>query len=157
MVVEFLGTGSQAVVPPSRWVKDGRQEFRCWDRYGEPAVVGHEELLQAVAALAAAFGARNTRWEGRHAVPARKPRGSRPRQDVAPPALPMPTHDAARAARNYVARMDAAVEGQAGDFQTWTVACVLVRDFGLSQEDALAILLEYNRRCLPPWTLPDLV
>ncbi len=156
-VVDFIGTGGQAVVPPSLWAKDGRQEAREWHCFGEPAVVGHEELLTAVAKLAAVFGARNSIWEGRGA--ARTSRGRRAAAaavaDCEP--LPIPAHDAARAARKYVAKMPPAVQGQAGDSQTWTVACTLVRDFSLSPADALPILAEYNRRCLPPWPMPELV
>jgi hypothetical protein len=36
------------------------------------------------------------------------------------------------------------------------MACVLVLDFGLSPAEALPILLEWNRACLPPWTEKDL-
>src|SRR5262249_51374827 len=57
-LVEFRGTGSQAVVPPSIWTgKDGdRWEHREWDRFGEPAVVDCQELFDCVCRLAAAHG-----------------------------------------------------------------------------------------------------
>jgi hypothetical protein len=113
--------------------------------------------MGAVARLAAAFGARNSRWEARNAAPATSRKRAKAAGAEPPAPLPMPKGEAARAARNYVAKMAPAVQGRAGDFQTWTVACVLVRDFGLSPEEALPILSEYNRRCLPPWPLRDLV
>jgi hypothetical protein len=156
MVVEVIGTGGQAVVPSSLWRKDGREEARRWDRFGEPAVVAQEELLGAVARLAAAHGGKSTRWERRHGAPTSRERRTGAVKGEAPPPLPMPTGDVARAARNYVAKMAPAVEGRAGDFQTWAVACVLVRDFVLSPEEALPVLLEYNRRCVPPWPLHEL-
>lgn len=51
----------------------------------------------------------------------------------------------------YVSKMDAAVEGNGGDRQTFIVACKLV-EFGLCSTDAMKILLEYNQRCQPPWS-----
>jgi hypothetical protein len=73
-----------------------------------------------------------------------------------PERLPIPDGEDVRRARAYVAKMEAAVFGHSGDFQTWKVACVLVIDFDLSPETALPILLEYNERCVPPWTLEAL-
>lgn len=170
MVVEVVGTGGQAVVPASVWSNGSRQEQRYWANFGEPRVVGHEELLTAVASLAAAFGGRNSRWASRGSTAARTRKRARgvvresPGLELPPPPveatelpeLPMPTHDVARRARAYVAQMPPAVAGCGGDSQTWAVACVLVRDFGLSREDALPLLLEYNRRCSPPWSLAQL-
>jgi hypothetical protein len=59
-------------------------------------------------------------------------------------------------ARAYVAKMAPAVEGQGGDRQTYTVAATLVKDFALTPEQALPLLLEYNTRCRPPWQESDL-
>jgi hypothetical protein len=53
-------------------------------------------------------------------------------------------------ARSYVGKMDAAIEGQQGDKQTFVVACKLV-EFGLDQGEAMAVLSEYNLRCQPAW------
>jgi hypothetical protein len=36
------------------------------------------------------------------------------------------------------------------------VACLLVLDFGLSPEEALPLFVEYNARCVPPWTVEEL-
>jgi hypothetical protein len=46
--------------------------------------------------------------------------------------------------------MDPAIERNGGDRQTFIVACKLV-EFGLSQSDAMTVLLEYNTRCQPAW------
>ena len=47
-----------------------------------------------------------------------------------------------------------AIEGQGGDYVTFCVACK-VRDFGLTQDNALTVMMGYwNDRCEPPWN-PD--
>lgn len=49
-----------------------------------------------------------------------------------------------------------AIEGKGGDDQTYKVVCRL-RDLGVSEQSAVALLLEHwNDRCEPPWTLEDL-
>lgn len=58
-------------------------------------------------------------------------------------------------ARAYVARMPAAVSGQGGQSRTYAVACKLV-EFGLTYNEALRLLLEYNARCQPRWTEAEL-
>ncbi len=69
---------------------------------------------------------------------------------------PIPTGEAVRQARAYLARMEPAVEGRGGDGQTFRAACVLVHDFDLSPEEALPVLQEWNERCQPPWTTREL-
>ena len=54
-------------------------------------------------------------------------------------------------ARAYVAKMPGAVSGQNGHNDTFRVACVLMRHFGLTIEQAWPIMLEWNERCKPPW------
>lgn len=52
--------------------------------------------------------------------------------------------------------MSAAVQNQGGDKQTFTAAC-RCRDYGLTQIQALKVLLEhFNPRCLPPWSEKEL-
>ena len=53
-------------------------------------------------------------------------------------------------ARDYLAKLPAAVSGAGGHNATFTAACWCVR-FGLSDSDALSLLAEYNYRCRPPW------
>lgn len=60
-------------------------------------------------------------------------------------------------ARIYLAKIPPAIEGQNGDKQTFTAACKLVHGFGLPVEDALPIMLDYNRRCQPPWAEAELL
>ncbi len=54
-------------------------------------------------------------------------------------------------ARQFAQHAAAAIEGSGGDTHTYRVACEL-RDLGVSEESALAILEEHwNPRCEPPW------
>jgi hypothetical protein len=59
-------------------------------------------------------------------------------------------------ARAYVAKVPGALEGYQGDKATFKVCAMLVRDFGLSEEEAFPILSEWNARCVPPWSEPQL-
>jgi hypothetical protein len=59
-------------------------------------------------------------------------------------------------ARRYVAKMPAAVSGASGHNQTFSVACRLVKGFGLSKPQAMDVLREYNQRCEPPWSEHEL-
>jgi hypothetical protein len=148
-LIDFLGTGSQAVVPASVWLsRDGaKRESREWDRLRDPAVVDCAELFEATCRLAAVAG-----WVRKE----RSARVGRTLSREAPGPLPMPSGEAAHQARAYLARVAPAVEGEGGDHQTFKAACLLVLDFSLSPEDALPLLLEYNERCVPPWTVEDL-
>jgi hypothetical protein len=55
-------------------------------------------------------------------------------------------------ARRYLAALPPAIAGAHGDLQTFRVCCRLVRGFALDDGEALALLQEWNARCLPPWT-----
>lgn len=59
-------------------------------------------------------------------------------------------------ARSYVAKCPPAVSGQNGHAQTFSIAVALTHGFCLSDADAMAVLLEYNRSCQPPWSDADL-
>jgi hypothetical protein len=58
-------------------------------------------------------------------------------------------------ARAYVAKFPSAISGAGGHDQTFAVACALVK-FGLSAADAWNVLLEFNARCVPPWSEREL-
>jgi hypothetical protein len=64
----------------------------------------------------------------------------------------LPSVDRARA---YVEKMPDAISGKDGSGATFAVACRLV-EFGLSWDDAWALLLEYNLRCQPQWSEREL-
>lgn len=59
-------------------------------------------------------------------------------------------------ARAYLAAMPPAVQGQGGDTHTLVAACRIVRGFDLDDADALELLREWNRGCVPPWSDDDL-
>ena len=60
-------------------------------------------------------------------------------------------------ARAYCLACDPAISGSGGHGQTFKVACKLVQGFGLSTDEAYAIMAaEYNPRCCPPWKPSEL-
>ena len=60
-------------------------------------------------------------------------------------------------ARRYLASVPPAISGQHGDVHTFRVCCRLARGFALDDEQALAVLSEWNERCDPPWTTGELI
>jgi hypothetical protein len=70
----------------------------------------------------------------------------------APASSRPPGVDMTRRARAYIERMPPAISGSGGHDATFAVARKLVQDFGLSEADAWAVLVEYNARCQPPWS-----
>jgi hypothetical protein len=60
-------------------------------------------------------------------------------------------------ARRYIAKCELAVSGQRGHDATFYVACLLVHGFALSEADALMLLREWNRSCVPPWSEAELI
>jgi hypothetical protein len=146
-VIRFLGTGGQAVCPPSIWRSDDgtRTEPREWaDRVpGEPAVVPFLDLWDATCRLASRCGA------GIPEVVPRPARTSAPRADSANRTLDR--------ARKYLAKCEPAVSGQGGHNATFRAACVLVQGFDLDPEDAYGLLAtDYNPRCQPQWSEREL-
>ena len=59
-------------------------------------------------------------------------------------------------ARKYVRQCPPAISGQNGHKSTFRVAIALVRRFELNETDALALIMEWNRTCRPPWEESDL-
>lgn len=59
-------------------------------------------------------------------------------------------------ARRYVAATPPAVQGQQGDCATFRLCCRLVDRFGLSDSEAVPLLLQWNQHCVPPWTEREL-
>ena len=59
-------------------------------------------------------------------------------------------------ARRYIAKCPPAISGQGGHDATFHVASCLVHGFALGEPDALALLSEYNRGCVPPWSEREL-
>jgi hypothetical protein len=131
--------------------QSGRQEVREWEDFGEPGEVDCRELFECVCRLAGEFG-----WKER-----KETKGGRRKRKVRTagdgPDLRMPTGEAVMQARAYLAGVPGAVEGRGGDAATFSAAAVCVIDFGLSVADALPVLLEWNARCLPAWTVDELL
>ncbi|HSW93779.1 MAG TPA: DUF5906 domain-containing protein [Gammaproteobacteria bacterium] len=59
--------------------------------------------------------------------------------------------------RSYMSELPPAVQGEHGDDATYRAACVLVRDLGLGEEEALELMMEWNARCVPPWDQGELL
>lgn len=59
-------------------------------------------------------------------------------------------------ARKYLLKIPPAISGQRGHDQTFHAACVLILGFGLSEQEALPILAEWNVGCQPPWSEREL-
>lgn len=60
-------------------------------------------------------------------------------------------------AKKYLQYIGPAIEGYGGDHYTFTVACELVRNIGLSEDMATELMLQYwNERCEPPWSEEEL-
>ncbi len=59
-------------------------------------------------------------------------------------------------ARAYLAKCEPAIQGSGGRTTTFVTAQRLVRGFALSVPDALLLMQEWNRRCVPPWSEHDL-
>ena len=59
-------------------------------------------------------------------------------------------------ARKYMQKVLPAIAGQFGHDATFAAACVLVLDFNLSPDEAMAIFVEWNQTCEPPWSEHDL-
>lgn len=57
----------------------------------------------------------------------------------------------------YLAMLPPAIEGQNGHDQFFNAACRLIDDFGLTLEESLPLLREYNSRCVPPFEEVELL
>ncbi len=159
--LDFQGTGAQVVVPPSSHPSG---EVRTWydvggnptDAPGEPARIQYAELQAAFERLAL----ETSGWTDKHSPAAAPPR---PALDGAPDAaVNVDTAPADRAerterARRYVEAIEGAVSGQGGHQQTFKVAAVLVRDFGLTDDEATPIFRGWNAKCVPPWDGDELL
>ena len=55
-------------------------------------------------------------------------------------------------ARLYLDKIPGAVSGERGHDATFRVACILVKGFDLTVDQARPLLAEWNARCQPPWS-----
>lgn len=59
-------------------------------------------------------------------------------------------------ARRYIAKAPPSVSGSGGHNAAFYVACVLVMGFGLSSDESLGLMREWNQACQPPWSEREL-
>src|SRR5689334_7908045 len=59
--------------------------------------------------------------------------------------------------RRYIAKCPPAISGQGGHDATFHVGAVLVWGFALAEREALMLIKEWNRNCVPQWSEPELV
>jgi hypothetical protein len=70
-----------------------------------------------------------------------------------PPSSSEEKADAFNRARKYLDKVPGAVEGQGGDTHTFATACKVLRGFGLSYDETLMLMYEWNmKKCDPPWS-----
>ncbi len=62
---------------------------------------------------------------------------------------------AIKRAVEYLQKADVAIEGQGGDAKTFAVIC-RVRDLGVTSDNALEAMQDWNDRCEPPWNPEEL-
>jgi hypothetical protein len=65
--------------------------------------------------------------------------------------------DAFERAKRWMAKRDRAVAGQGGDAFTYSTACFLVGNFGLTDGEAYSLLEVWNEGNLPPWSPRELL
>src|SRR5579872_5722436 len=141
-IVEIRATGCQTVFPPS--VHPSGERIRWEDKTAEPAEVSPDELLSAVARLAKSVKRRLGETEASKdaQAPTDDPTGER--QELV---------DRARA---YLDKVPPAVSGNRGHDRAFHAACILRCDFGLSFDEALLAIRDWNRGCEPPWSESEL-
>ena len=60
-------------------------------------------------------------------------------------------------ARHFLRSVQPAATGCRGDNRTFRICCRVVRGFDLSDDEALSALLDWNSRCVPPWSEGELL
>lgn len=60
-------------------------------------------------------------------------------------------------AERYLAKVPGAVSGEFGGTRTFVIAQRIVRGFLLDEEIALAVMMNWNASCVPPWSQADLL
>jgi hypothetical protein len=66
-------------------------------------------------------------------------------------------HNIIEEARHFLDKSPPAISGKGGDRHTFFVALTLTRKFKLSEDNAFAIIQEWNQRCIPPWSSSELL
>jgi hypothetical protein len=82
--------------------------------------------------------------------------GEAPRESLPPPMAPELRTTIYERARRYVEHLPPSLQGSGGSTAMMKAAVTLVRGFSLPPDDALEILVAYNARSAPPWSLAEL-
>lgn len=72
------------------------------------------------------------------------------------PRLDTSSTERVRRARAYARALDPAISGQHGHDTTFRAAVRIARGFALTENEAFAVLAEWNATCRPPWSERDL-
>lgn len=146
--LDFQGTGSQVVCPPSlhhsgerrKWIVDPEHIL----------TLPFLDLWAIIKKLAKDFGATNTDRECQHPPERRTGQVGVTRGHIDPHVM--------QRAINYLAKCRPAISGQGGhDATMWAARC-MVYGFDLGVGLGLELLMEYyNRRCSPEWSVAELI
>jgi replicative DNA helicase len=66
-------------------------------------------------------------------------------------------HAVIERARKYLAKLPPAISGQGGHPATFHAACCMVCGFGLTEDQAMMLMREYNASCSPQWSEKELL
>jgi hypothetical protein len=151
--LDFLGTGAQAVCPPSLHHSGERRQWLIEPE--EILTLPFMELWPLAKALAQDHGAANADRETDlpKTIFTAPPVGSSPHTGKA-----TNTGDVHARAIAWLAKCQSAVSGQGGHKQTFCSARAMAWGFDVGSDAAFELLQEhYNPRCLPPWTDAELI
>ena len=156
-LIDFLGTGAHAVVPPS---SHDSGEIRIWEATGDPAVLPMVTLWEAVTRLAEACGyqrpeARATTKSTNH-IPCAPPSAPSAELERAMAECAIPMMTRIRRASAYMATVGASISGAGGHDAAFRAARILVNDFLIPPDLAWPHMVEFNARCQPRWSEEEL-
>ncbi len=140
MIVEMRSTGGQSMVGPSTHPDGGRYDVLS----AVPTTVAGHILRDSIDRLHRAV----CELRG-HRIPERRAPQRTPITE------PMNCNDEVRLRRAaaYLDAMPAAIAGQGGHSHTYSAATAMVHGFGLTEQQAMSLLLDrFNPRCEPPWS-----
>lgn len=89
------------------------------------------------------------------AMTSTREKSAKPQPTTPGPSTPV-TPERLRRARAYAATMDAAIVGARGSDRAIYAANKIAVGFDLDTDSALEVLTDWNKRCEPPWSTPDL-
>jgi P4 family phage/plasmid primase-like protien len=144
-IIDFIGTGGQAAVPPSGHPSGER---RVWDDDGEPATLPMMQLWEAVNKLAEASGGQPAR-RFRKKRADRGPRKERDRRPARPHAAPvglLPLDERVRLGERFVETCPLARSGHGGHDATFRVARSLRNDLALPKDVGRPLMDRYDER-----------